>query len=63
VTGSAHCASRRSSLIGLTPRRHFSVAWTRNHAQFYQQLGKQPQELVRTALALLAKRFDLLDRE
>jgi hypothetical protein len=30
-----------------------------NNPEFYRQVGKQPQELVRTALALLAKRFDL----
>jgi hypothetical protein len=33
-----------------------------NHADFYTQLGKKPQELVTAALALLQKRFDLLDR-
>lgn len=30
-----------------------------NHPDFYRQLGKEPQELVTAALALLAKRFDL----
>jgi hypothetical protein len=30
-----------------------------NHPQFFCQLGKDPQELIRAALALLAKRFDL----
>jgi hypothetical protein len=29
------------------------------HPRFYSQIGKQPQELVTTALELLAKRFDL----
>jgi hypothetical protein len=32
-----------------------------NHADFYTQLGKEPQGLLTTALALLAKRFDLRD--
>ena len=30
-----------------------------NHPQFFCQLGKDPQELLRAALALLQKRFDL----
>jgi hypothetical protein len=30
-----------------------------NHPDFYRQIGKEPQELVSAALALLAKRFDL----
>jgi len=30
-----------------------------NHPGFYRQIGKEPQELVTAALALLAKRFDL----
>jgi hypothetical protein len=30
-----------------------------NNPGFYRQLGKEPQELVTDALALLAKRFDL----
>jgi hypothetical protein len=30
-----------------------------NHPQFYRQLGKEPQEVMTAALALLAKRFDL----
>jgi hypothetical protein len=30
-----------------------------NHPGFYRQLGKEPQELVAAALALLQKRFDL----
>jgi hypothetical protein len=30
-----------------------------NEPQFYRQLGKEPQELVAAALALLQKRFDL----
>src|SRR5262249_54236869 len=30
-----------------------------NHPDFYTQLGKEPQEVVTAALALLAKRFDL----
>jgi hypothetical protein len=30
-----------------------------NHQRFYRQLGKEPQEVVGAALALLAKRFDL----
>jgi len=30
-----------------------------NHPGFYRQLGKEPQELITAALALLAKRFDL----
>jgi hypothetical protein len=30
-----------------------------NHPGFYRQLGKDPQELVAAALALLQKRFDL----
>jgi len=30
-----------------------------NHPGFYRQLGKEPQELIRAALALLAKHFDL----
>src|SRR5438067_215291 len=30
-----------------------------NHPDFYTQLGKEPQELVRVALEVLAKRFDL----
>ena len=30
-----------------------------NHPQFYRQIGKEPQELVTVALALLAKQFDL----
>jgi len=30
-----------------------------NHAQFYRQIGKEPQELITAALDLLAKRFDL----
>jgi hypothetical protein len=30
-----------------------------NHPGFYRQLGKEPQELVTAALALLQKRFDL----
>jgi hypothetical protein len=30
-----------------------------NHPQFYQQIGKEPQELVAAALAILQKRFDL----
>jgi hypothetical protein len=30
-----------------------------NHPSFYRQLGKEPQELITAALALLAKRFDL----
>jgi hypothetical protein len=28
-----------------------------NHAQFYRQLGKEPQEMVTAALRVLAKRF------
>jgi hypothetical protein len=31
-----------------------------NHAQFYRQIGKEPYELVKAALALLQKRFDLI---
>jgi hypothetical protein len=34
-----------------------------NHPAFYTQIGKEPQELIRAALELLAKRFDLLDRQ
>jgi hypothetical protein len=30
-----------------------------NHRGFYRQFGKEPQELILAALALLAKRFDL----
>ena len=30
-----------------------------NHPDFYRQIGKEPQELVTAALALLQKRFDL----
>src|ERR1700746_3816280 len=30
-----------------------------NHPDFYRQLGKEPQEVMTAALALLAKRFDL----
>jgi hypothetical protein len=30
-----------------------------HHPRFYRQLGKEAHELVGTALALLAKRFDL----
>jgi hypothetical protein len=30
-----------------------------NHPGFYRQLGKEPQELVTAALALLQKRFNL----
>jgi hypothetical protein len=30
-----------------------------NHPDFYRQIGKEPQELVMAALALLRKRFDL----
>jgi hypothetical protein len=30
-----------------------------HHPQFYRQIGKEPQELVAAALALLQKRFDL----
>jgi len=30
-----------------------------NNPEFYRQLGKEPLELVMTALAVLAKRFDL----
>ena len=30
-----------------------------NHPQFFCQLGKDPQELIGAALALMAKRFDL----
>src|SRR5262249_11435789 len=30
-----------------------------NHPGFYRQLGKEPQELVQTALEILAKQFDL----
>ena len=30
-----------------------------NHPGFYRQLGKEPQELVKAALKVLAKRFDL----
>jgi hypothetical protein len=30
-----------------------------NHAQFYRQIGQEPQELITSALDLLAKRFDL----
>jgi hypothetical protein len=30
-----------------------------NHPGFYRQLGKEPQDLITSALDLLAKRFDL----
>ena len=30
-----------------------------NHADFYTQLGQEPQELITAALDLLAKRFEL----
>jgi hypothetical protein len=30
-----------------------------NHAQFYRQIGQEPQELITAALDVLAKRFDL----
>ena len=30
-----------------------------HHPKFYQQIGKEPQELIMAALALLRKRFDL----
>jgi hypothetical protein len=30
-----------------------------NHPGFYRQLGKDPQGLIRAALVLLQKRFDL----
>jgi hypothetical protein len=30
-----------------------------NHPDFYRQLGKDPRELIRAALEMLAKRFDL----
>jgi hypothetical protein len=30
-----------------------------NHPGFYRQLGKEPQELILAALALLQKRFNL----
>jgi len=30
-----------------------------NNPGFYRQIGKEPQELVTAALALLSKRFDL----
>jgi hypothetical protein len=54
------CASRRSSLIApsgtLAFKRGISAF---NHPDFYRQIGKEPQELVSAALALLAKRFDL----
>jgi hypothetical protein len=30
-----------------------------NHPQFYRQIGQEPQELITSALDLLAKRFDL----
>jgi hypothetical protein len=34
-----------------------------NHPDFYTQISEEPQELIRAALELLAKRFDLLDRQ
>jgi hypothetical protein len=32
-----------------------------NHPDFFTQVGKEPQELITAALALLQKRFDLRD--
>jgi hypothetical protein len=34
-----------------------------NHPGFYRQIGQEPQELVTTALALLAKRLLVSDRD
>jgi hypothetical protein len=58
ATGSVHCASR------FFDRSNETMIFKRgmdanNHPGFYRQLGKDPRELIRAALEMLAKRFDL----